>query len=459
MVMGEVAKEYELAIIGGGPGGYMAAIRAGQLGISTVLIEKEEVGGTCLNRGCIPSKMLLHISESVKEMKLLQHAGIIAKIDIDAKKIRKKNLDVVRRLRDGVKLLLKSYNIDVMKGEARLESRNFARISGKKVNESVRFGKCIIATGSIPRIPKGVKTGNNIITSREALFLKDIPKRIAILGAGYIAAELGTYFSEMGSEVHLLARSRLLSRIDGDAVSIVQKESFFKVHEQTIIASINKSRNRVQIEFLSSGKRIKLDADKLIIAMGRIPNTKGIGLENAGVNVDEQGYIKVDEKMQTNMPNIYAIGDVVKGPMLAHKAFMQGRAAAEAVADIKSSAYDVNAMPAAVFTHPEIAVVGDIKNSKNVVKFPFSALGKAVATGSKGFIKIGYDNDGRITGATAVGKNASELLGELGLAIEMNAFLEDIEGTVHTHPTMYESIHEAAALALGKPMHYLQKFH
>ncbi len=471
MVMGEVGREYTLAIIGGGPAGYMAAIRAGQLGLDTVLIEKEDVGGECLNRGCIPSKMLLNVSGLMHETDYLKRIGVGASIKrIDMKKVQKENKAVVEKLRKGVMFLLNSYGVKVIEGEARLESSEYMLVKKKGGGrESIRFRNALIATGSMPHVPKETKLGKNVITSREALFLDKVPKKIAIIGAGYIAAELGTFFSEMGSEAYLLARSRLLSHFEEDLVDEVlkSKNEKLKVYEKCVVSSIKQNKTNTVVEFTSGekGKLQKLSVDKVVVAIGRVPSTHDIGLENTRIKMGKDGLIEVNERMQTADPSIYAAGDCTQGPMLAHKAFMQGFVAAEAVAGIKGSAFEPRAIPEVVFTNPEIAVVGLSEEEARqrgydarATKFPLSALGRAVATSKeKGFVKIIHDKDGRILGFRMVGKHTSELLGEAGLAIEMNAYLEDVAGTVHTHPTFYESVHEAAELALGKPMHYLFK--
>lgn len=467
MVMGEIAREYELAIIGGGPAGYMAAIRAGQLGIDTVLIEKEDIGGTCLNRGCIPSKMLFSVAEHIHNVRQMKKIGVgDGNISVDMKRVREHNVSVVKKLRNGVEYLLKQYGIAVIKGVARFESSHYLHISNKNNMHSIRFKNAIVATGSSPRIPKGVRIGKNIITSREALFLKKAPKKIAIIGAGYVASELATFYSKFGSDVHILARSVLLSKMSRDLVRVMQKNMEAKVYEHSVIKQIKNGSKGAALEFISNGKLHKLNCDKIIMCIGRVPNTNDIGLEDTEVKVDEKGFIIVDERMRTSQPNIYACGDVANGPMLAHKAFMQGRVAVEAIAGIKSAGFDPAAIPSTVFTLPQIAVVGvslaeaeKRGMSIKTAKFPFTALGRAVATGNEdGFVRILYENSGRIVGIEMVGRNVSEILGEAGLAVEMNAFLDDVSETIHVHPTMYEAMHEVAELALGKPMHYLQKF-
>ncbi|MCX8199847.1 MAG: dihydrolipoyl dehydrogenase [Candidatus Micrarchaeota archaeon] len=473
MVMGEIGREYSLAIIGGGPAGYMAAIRAGQLGLDTVLIEKEDIGGECLNRGCIPSKMLLNVAGLVRDTEYLRKIGISASIGkIDMKKVQAENRRVIQKLRKGVEFLLDSYGVKIIRGEARFESSGHILIKKEKDGgglESIRFRNAIIATGSIPYIPKEIKIRGNVITSREALFLEKIPKRIAIIGAGYVAAELGTFFAEMGAEVYLLARSRLLSRFDQELVAEVarSKNSRMSIYEKCTIVSLRQDKKGVVIEFTAgeNGKLQKLRANKAVVAIGRVPNTAGLGLENTKIKLDKDGFICVNERMQTGEPNVYAAGDCVGGQLLAHKAFMQGLVAAEAAAGIKGSVFEPRSIPEIVFTNPEIAVVGMSEDEARkrgydvkAIKFPFSALGRAVAESREdGLVKIICDSNNRILGFGMVGKHASELAGEAGVALEMNAYVEDIAATVHAHPTFYESIHEAMEIALGKPMHYLLK--
>ncbi|MGB9635384.1 MAG: dihydrolipoyl dehydrogenase [Candidatus Micrarchaeia archaeon] len=463
MVMGEISREYDLAVLGGGPAGYIAAIRAGQLGMKTVLIEKEFLGGTCLNFGCIPSKMLLNVSGIMEEMKYLDKIGVKNRIEkIDIKKLQSENVRVVENLREGISFLLRKNNVDVIYGNGRFESSQHIHIDlNRGGHESVAFRKAIIATGSRPRIPENIRLSKNVITSRDALFLDRVPKRLAIIGAGYIAAEIGTFYSMLGSEVHILARSRLLSHVEKELVDVVLKDSKINVHENCIIEKINDIGNEAEVFFISNGKKQTILA-KVLVAIGTVPNTSDIGIEGLGIQMDEKGFIKVNEGMETSTKNIYAAGDVVGEPMLAHKAFMQGKVAAESAAGIKGAAFDVKCIPAVVFTNPEIAIVGmseDEARKKGYdvlsARFPFSALGRAVANGrSEGFVRIVYERTGRVLGVRMVGKNVSELLGEAGLAIEMGAFLDDVAETVHTHPTIYESLHEVAELALGKPWHY-----
>jgi dihydrolipoamide dehydrogenase len=400
MVMGEISKEYDLAILGGGPAGYIAAIRAGQLGIKTVLIEKEFLGGTCLNFGCIPSKMLLNVSGIISEMGYLNRVGIKNSIEkIDMKKLMSENQGIVSKLREGISFLLRKNNVDVIYGKGMFESSQHIHVElndGK--HESIAFRKAIIATGSRPRIPERVKTDENIITSKEALFLEKVPKRLVIVGAGYIAAEIGTFYSIMGSDVHIIARSRLLSHLERDLVDVASKGSKINVHENSIIEKISSKKNGAEVVFISNGKKQVMDADKILIAMGTVPNASDIGIENLGIKMDEKGFIKVNEKMETSTKNIYAAGDVTGEPMLAHKAFMQGKVAAESAAGIKGAAFDVRCIPAVVFTNPEIAVVGmseDEAKGKGYdvlsARFPLSALGRAVANGaSEGFVKSIY---------------------------------------------------------------------
>ncbi len=464
--MGEVGREYDLAILGGGPAGYIAAIRAGQLGLDTILIEKEYIGGTCLNRGCIPSKMLLHVAGIISDIDYLNKVGVKAHIEkIDMKKLQKENRTAIEKLRNGIGLLLNNYGVKVVEGEGRFESSEHIHITKKDGSvESVRFRKAIIATGSTSFVPDYVRLGENIVTSRQALFIEKIPKRVVIIGGGYIAAELGTLYSTLGSEVHLLARSRLLSRIDEDIVLEAERRAGFKVHRNCIIKSVKEGK-QVKVDYISESKRETVNADLVVVAIGRVPNTKNIGLENTRVTVDGKGFIETDVTMVTKDPNIYAAGDITAGPMLAHKAFMQGKVAAEAAAGIKSAAFEPNAIPEFVFTNSEIVHVGltekeavDKGYEARSVKFPFSALGKAVATrNEKGFVKLVYEKNGRLLGFSAVGRGVSEILGEAGLALEMNAFLDDIAATIHAHPTLYEAIHEAAELGLGRPWHYLVK--
>ncbi|MEM0437883.1 MAG: dihydrolipoyl dehydrogenase [Candidatus Micrarchaeia archaeon] len=462
MVMGEVGREYDLVVLGGGPAGYIAAIRAGELGLDVALIEKAFLGGVCLNAGCIPSKMLLNASHLVSETKYLTSIGISAKVGkVDMKTLSRECQRTVAKLRGGIAQLLQANGVEVIEGIGRFESSGHMHIKEGKNARSIRFRKAIIATGSRPYVPDGIRIGGNIITSSEALFLEELPKSVAIIGAGYIAAELGTFFAEMGSKVSILARSRLLSKMDQDLVQEVCRQENISIYEGCTVKSVRDGKV-AKVAFASENVQREVSAEKVIVAIGRTPNTSNIGLENTRVALDKDGFVQADYRGATSDPKLFAAGDVAGPPLLAHKAFMQGEAAAEAAAGVAGAGFQPKAIPEVVFTNPEIVCVGVSEEEAKkkmldvrVARLPLSAVGKAVSTNAqKGFCKIVHSPQGLILGVHMVGKGVSELAAGACLAVEMGAYIDDVAGTVHPHPTLSECLHECAQLALGRPWHY-----
>ena len=451
MVMGEVPEEVDIAVIGGGVGGYTAAIRAAELGKSVVLIEKEKLGGHCLNYACIPSKTLIHISDIFYDSTHSQKFGINAeKVTIDAKKMLEWRVGVSTKLENGVAFLCKQNRIDVLKGEGTFIERNRIQVTD---GTEVIFKKAIIATGSEPAELSGMAfNGKTIIDYKQALLLDHIPKEMAIIGAGYVAVEISTMYAKLGSKVHVIARSDVLSKFDRDAVSIVKK------HMQKLGITIHAGANpkayaNGDLE-LDNGESIS--ADVVVVAIGLRPFSDGLGTQTAGVETDSKGFVKVNEKLQTSNPDIYAIGDIVGEPMLAHKSMRQGVVSAENAAGLGSS-FDSLVIPAVIFSDPEIAIAGSVEEKEGikVKKFPLSALGRAIALDeTDGFAKIAYDSDNIVVGIELVSPDANAAITEAALAIEMGATLEDIADTIHPHPTYSESIKEVAEAALGRPIHF-----
>ncbi len=449
MVMGSLPEEVDLAVIGGGVGGYVAAIRAAELGLNVAVVEKEKLGGHCLNYACIPSKTLIHISDLFYQMRNSEKFGISASgVSLDAKRMLEWRMQVSKRLEDGVAFLCKSNGIEVVKGTATFLSSNTLQLTN---GTSLDFKKAIIATGSTPVPLSGFDFGGNIIDYKEALMLDHIPKSMAIIGASYVAVEIGTLFAKFGSEVHIIARSDVLSHFDPDAAALVKKrmmELGVKVH--TGAEPVSHSATSVK---LSTGEEIA--SEIIVVAIGLSPYTEGLELGNTKVKLDRRGFVTVDGTLTTSDPNILAIGDVAGEPMLAHKAIRQGVVAAEVASGMKSG-YDNTVVPAVIFSDPEVAIAGTLSGEGiSVTKFPMTAVGRAIALGEEtGFVKIAYDRDDLVKGVEIVGQDANAMIGEAALAIEMGATLEDIADTIHPHPTFSEAIQEAAEAALGRPLHF-----
>ncbi len=449
MVMGSIPENVDLAVVGGGVGGYVAAIRAAQLGLDVAIVEKDKMGGHCLNYACIPSKTLIHIADLFYEVSHSEEFGLKATgVSLDAQKMYEWRAGVSRKLEQGVEYLCKSNGIEVIKTEAIfLSSSKLQLVNGQELD----FKKAIIATGAEPKDLKGFESGGEILDYKAALSLNRIPKSMAIIGAGYVAVEIGTLYAKLGTKVDIIAHSEVLSRFDPEASSLVKKrlvELGAIVHTNTV--PVSRTGNSMK---LSNGDSV--EAEVIISAVGLSPYTKGLGLENTKVALDDKGFIKVNGSLQTDDQNILAIGDVIGEPMLAHKAIRQAEVAAEVAAG-KNSSFDNATIPAVVFSDPEIAVAGILfGEGVSVKKFPLTALGRAIALNrTNGFIKIAYTSDGIVKGVEIVSTDANAMISEAVLAIEMGATLEDVADTIHPHPTFSELMQEVAAAALGRPVHF-----
>ncbi len=467
MVMGDIVTGCDVLVVGGGPGGYTAAIRASQLGKDVILVEKYDLGGTCVYRGCIPSKTLIHVANFIYDIKNPGNIGIRGSVEFDYKKIQQWKYEVVKKLRDGIGSLCKKYGVQVVKGEAYFESPDKARITSQDGTISTfEFENAIIATGSHPQeFPGFPFDGKLVINSNEALGLMKVPEELVIMGAGYISVELGTMFAKLGTKVKIVQRSsRILSRFDKELVEVVSqkmKNLGIEVYYNSRPQKLSIENNKAVVTIVDDkGKETQLKADKVLAAVGIKPNTENIGLENTRVELDKSGFIKVDEKRQTTDPKIFAVGDVAGPPFLTHKAFREGKVAAEVIAG-SLSAFDNRAIPQTVFSDPEIATVGlDEESARKsgfeikTGRFPFRASGSALTVDrTEGFVKVVAKTDGEILGIHVVGANASMLISEASHSIEMAAFLEDLAGTIHPHPTLPETLAEAAEVALGKVIH------
>lgn len=457
--------KYDLAILGGGPGGYVAAIRASQLGMKTCLIEKGLVGGTCLNRGCIPTKALLHSAELMERANGAERFGVtINGAAPNLRKMMEHKAEVVKGLREGTEMLLKKRDVDVIQGVGTFVARNTLKVRNRKETTTVKAGKSIIATGSEPlSIPTIPIDGKVFLSSTEALLVKELPESLLIVGGGYVGCEFATFFSIFGAEVTILEMTdQLLPGLDPMVAKLLQRQMEKKGVRMLLKSKVEKAyvSDEKAVCELSSGE--KLTAATVLVAIGRKLNSDGIGLEQLGVQT-EKGAIVVDERMETSLAGTYAVGDVVNRGLLAHVAHHQGIAAAENAAG-GNSVMDYSAIPYCIYTSPEVAVVGLTRKEaeeqgRDVVagRFPFAALGKAVISGdTDGFAQIVADaKTGQILGAQIVGVDATNLISEVVSVIKCEGTLDELSGSIHPHPTLPEAIMEAAFDAKGDGIHVL----
>ncbi len=468
MVVGDFPIDVDTLVVGAGPGGYVAAIRAAQLGQKVTIVDKGALGGTCLNVGCIPSKALIQAGHMAANAGGNEELGITAEnVKVDFAKVQEWKGKVVDKLTSGVGSLMKGNKVDVVKGEVYFVDDKSVRIMDEKNSQTYTFKNCIIATGSTPIEIPGFAYSERVLDSEAALALKEIPESLVVIGGGYIGTELGSAYANFGTKVTILEGEKtILSTFEKSMTSVVSrrlKKKDTDIITEALAKSVEETDKGVKVTYEANGKEEVIEADYVLVTVGRSPNTKEIGLEEAGIELDDRGLVKIDEQCRTNKENIYAIGDIVKGLPLAHKASYEGKVAAEVISGEKS-VIDYLAMPAVVFSDPEMASVGyteaeakeegiEIKASK----FPFGANGRALSLNdSEGSLKlITRKNDGLVIGGQIVGPNASEMIGEIALAIESGMTAEDIALTVHAHPTLGEITMEAAEVALGTPIHTL----
>lgn len=462
----------ELLVIGAGPGGYPAAFRAADLGMKVTLVDPEvNPGGVCLYRGCVPSKTLLHATVFLHQAKLAEGWGIsVGEPSVDTKKLRAWKNDVVEHLTGGVGQLVKQRSIEYLRGTAELQGNGRARIKPREGKPyELSFQQAIVASGSLPGTIPGMPESERVMTSQDALEIETIPEKLLVVGAGYIGIELGQVYASLGSKVTLVEMlSHILPASDRDLIRFVNqrvKRQFEAVKTGTSVHEFSEVDGGIKVAF--EGEQAGEDTfDKVLVAVGRKPLTQGLGLENTRIELDDGGFIPVDERMRTQEEGVYAVGDVAGHPMLAHKATHEGKIAAEVAAG-RNDASDVRAMPAVVFADPEIAWCGltekqaeERNQDIRVARFPWAASGRAATLGRKdGLTKLISDPDtGRLLGAGITGHGAGELIAEASLAIEMGAVADDLARTVHTHPTLSETIMEAAeAVADGKCTHFAGK--
>ncbi|MFD1357380.1 dihydrolipoyl dehydrogenase [Fictibacillus halophilus] len=470
MVVGDFPIELDTLVIGSGPGGYVAAIRAAQLGQKVAIAEKAEIGGVCLNVGCIPSKALINAGHRVEHAKHSEDMGIKAEnVTVDFSKVQEWKAGIVKKLTGGVEGLLKGNKVEIIRGEAYFVNENTVRIMDEKNSQTYTFKNAIIATGSRPIEIPGFKWSDRVISSSGALALKEVPKKLVVIGGGYIGMELGTAYANFGTEVTILEGGKqILPGFEKQMSQVVskrlKKKGNVEVFTEAMAKGVEETKDGVTVTAEIKGESKTFEADYVLVTVGRRPNTEELGLEQVGVEMTERGLIKINKKAQTSVNGIYAIGDVVEGPALAHKASYEGKVAAEVISG-HAAEIDYLAIPAVVFTDPELASVGyDEKSAKEAgyevkaSKFPFAANGRALSMNeTDGFMKlITRKEDGLVLGAQIAGGNASDMIAELGLAIEAGMTAEDIAMTIHAHPTFGEISMEAAEVAIGLPVHIVK---
>jgi dihydrolipoamide dehydrogenase len=454
----------QVVVLGAGPGGYSAAFRAADLGLDVVLVERYPVlGGVCLNVGCIPSKALLHTAEVINEAATMEHMGVrFSAPKIDLTKLREGKDKVVKQLTQGLSGLAKQRKVKVVTGVGRFESPRRLLVQSGAGTTSVEFENCIIACGSKPvMIPGFPNEDERLIDSTGALELADIPKRMLIIGGGIIGLEMATVYAALGSQIDVVElQNGLIPGCDRDLIKPLQKrldKHLDNIYLSTKVAEIKAEKKGLTVAFTGKNAPTVQTYDKVLVAVGRTPNGKLINAEAAGVAVDDRGFVAVDQHMRTNVPHVYAIGDIVGNPMLAHKAVHEGKVAAEVIAG-EPSLFDPMTIPSVAYTDPEVAWMGlteteakaqGIAYEKGV--FPWMASGRALGTGQgDGLTKLLFDPvSKRILGAGIVGRSAGELIGETVLALEMGADAEDIGLTIHPHPTLNETVCLAAEMAAG----------
>ncbi len=455
----------QVVVLGAGPAGYSAAFRCADLGLETVIIERyNTLGGVCLNVGCIPSKALLHISKVIDEANAISEHGVtFGKPKINLKKVRLWKDKVITQLTGGLGGMAKMRKVDVINGFGKLTSSNSIIVENDKGEKtSVHFDNLIIAAGSRPiELPFIPHSDPRIWNSTDALELKEIPQKMLVMGGGIIGLEMGTVYHSLGTEIDVVEMfDQLIPAADKDIVKIFTKavSKKFNLMLETKVTAVEAKPDGIYVSM--EGKNAPAQAvryDVVLVAIGRLPNGLSLDAEKAGVNVDERGFIGVDKQMRTNVPHIYAIGDVVGQPMLAHKGVHEGHVAAEVISG-KKHYFDPKVIPSIAYTEPEVAWVGlTEKEAKvkginyEVATFPWAASGRAIASDcSDGMTKLIFDKDShRVIGGAIVGTNGGELLGEIGLAIEMGCDAEDIALTIHAHPTLHESVGLAAEIFEG----------
>jgi dihydrolipoamide dehydrogenase len=474
MVVGDVTTGTDVLVIGGGPGGYVAAIRAGQLGLDATLVEKDAYGGTCLNYGCIPSKAMISATDIAHDAGDAEHMGIYADPAVDLQGMVEWKDGVVDQLTGGVEKLCKAAGVNLVSGRAEFAGEDRARIvhggEGQGA-ETIEFEHAVVATGSRPiEVPGFEFDGEHVLSSREALDLDSVPESMVVVGAGYIGMELSTVYQKLGCDVTVVEMlDDVLPGYEDDVARVVRERAEglgVDFHFGQAADSWEEAGDGITVRTENEdGEIAEFGAEKCLVAVGRQPVTDTLNLDAVGLEPNEDGFLETDHEARTDVEHVFAVGDVAGEPMLAHKASAEGEVAAEVIAG-EPAALDHQAIPAAVFTDPEIGTVGMTESEAGeagfdpvVGQFPLRANGRALTLDDEeGFVRVVGDGDsGFLLGAQVVAPEASELVAELALAVEMGAQLADVAATIHTHPTLSEAVGEACANALGEAIHTLNR--
>lgn len=453
----------QVVVLGAGPAGYSAAFRCADLGLETVIVERfSTLGGVCLNVGCIPSKALLHVAKVIEEAKALaQHGIVFGEPSTDVEKIRGWKEKVINQLTGGLAGMAKQRKVQVVNGYGKFSGPNTIIVAGEEGETTVTFDNAIIAAGSRPiQLPFIPHEDPRIWDSTDALKLKEVPENLLIMGGGIIGLEMGTVYHSLGSKIDVVEMfDQVIPAADKDMVQIYTKriEKKFNLLLETKVTAVEAKADGIYVSMEGKAANETRRYDAVLVAIGRVPNGKLIDAGVAGVEVDDRGFIRTDKQMRTNVPHIFAIGDIVGQPMLAHKGVHEGHVAAEVIAG-KKHYFDPKVIPSIAYTEPEVAWVGKTEKeckaegiNYEVAKFPWAASGRAIASDcADGMTKLIFDKDShRIIGGAIVGTNGGELLGEIGLAIEMGCDAEDLALTIHAHPTLHESVGLAAEVFEG----------
>jgi len=463
--------KYDCVVLGGGVGGYHAAIRLGQLGKRVALIEKHRLGGECLNYGCIPTKTWINTVRVAHLASTSSRMGLVGDVRVDMGKLKAWKDDVVKKLVGGLESLCRANKVEVLYGDGRILDRNHVEVYQASNSKVLETENIVVATGSRPMVLPGFEYDHvNIVDNHDVLEFVSVPKSICIIGGGAIGLEFAFFFSKLGSKVTVIElMDQLLPGMDKEVAALIYKSAVthsIDIHLETRAKSWSRADGGLRVVYASkNGEEGVVECERVLVSVGRRPNTEGFGLEKLGVKLDGRGFIAVDRKLRTNVDGVYAVGDVTPGPMLAHKAGRQGEVVAEVVAGFNSE-FDNVAIPNAIFTDPEVATAGlsveeasragyDVK----VGRFPFVALGRAVSVGeTEGFVKVVADaKSGVVLGVHIVGAEASDMISEASLALEMGATLEDVAATIHPHPTFPEALLEAIKHADGRAIHIVNR--
>ncbi|MEM4272860.1 MAG: dihydrolipoyl dehydrogenase [Candidatus Caldarchaeum sp.] len=448
----------DAVVVGGGPGGYVSAIRLSQLGLRAALVEKEEIGGECTNYGCIPSKHLITLAKKLWAVRELSGKKLVeASYSVDMAAVVQETRSVVSRLRQGIGFLLKSYGVSVYKGVAEVPEPGLVKVSTSEGEKLLETRNVVVAAGTEPASLSSIPfDGRRIIDYKRALFLGEVPRRLLVVGGGAVGLELGTVYAHLGSEVVVAEfTDQLLPGFDADAARALRRSlerMGVRVLLKTTVDSYRYVDGGVEVS-LTSGYSETFDY--VLVAVGKKPTEWTRRLKEAGVELDGRGYVKTDDRMRTSVEGIYAVGDVAGPPFLAHKAQRQGIVAAESIAGL-DTCFD-NVIPFGVFTTPEVASVGLTDQGLRSARFPYSALGRAVADGEDGFVKLFEDGEGCLAGAVVVGPHATDVVSAITPYVAMHAKVEQAAEAVQIHPTYSEAVGEALHILLRKPVHYVVK--